>query len=225
MRRRLVLGLAVVATLGVACMLSAQDRDDSAGMFASKTLPKTDGEMRILTVIEDLAEVRREFQNVPPEDGRLLRLLVEAANAQNVVEIGTSNGYSGLWFCIALRATGGKLTTFDIDPGRISIARANFSLAGVEDMVTIIEGDAHEEVIKLTEPIDVLFLDADKPGYLDYLKKLLPLVRPGGLVLAHNMTPRMADPRFVEAITVNPTLETLFLHMDGAGMAVSLKKR
>jgi len=92
-------------------------------------------------------------------------------------------------------------------------------------MVTLVEGDAHEEVTKLKEPIDVLFLDADKEGYIDYLNKLMPLLRPGGLILAHNMNPGQADPRYVEAITTNPDLETLFLHMDGAGVGVTLKKR
>ena len=70
----------------------------------------------------------------------------------------------------------------------------------------------------------ILFLDADKQGYIDYLNKLLPKVRPGGLIIAHNMTPYQADPAFVEAITSNKDLETLFLHMDGAGVSVTLKK-
>jgi len=68
-------------------------------------------------------------------------------------------------------------------------------------------------------------LDADKEGYIDYLEKLLPLVRPGGLVLAHNMNPRQADARYVKAITTNADLETIFLHMDRAGVGVTLKKR
>ncbi len=78
---------------------------------------------------------------------------------------------------------------------------------------------------KLDEPIDILFLDADKTGYIDYLKKLLPLVRPGGLVVAHNMSPRQAEPAYVDAITTDPDLETIFLHMQGAGVGVTLKKR
>ncbi|KKM00711.1 hypothetical protein LCGC14_1801680, partial [marine sediment metagenome] len=64
-----------------------------------------------------------------------------------------------------------------------------------------------------------------KEGYIDYLTKLLPLVRPGGLILAHNMNPRQVDPNYVKAITTDPQLETLFLHMQGTGIAVTLKKR
>ena len=105
------------------------------------------------------------------------------------------------------------------------MARENFKRAGVEDLVTLVMGDAHEQVAKIKEPVDLLFLDADKEGYTDYLSKLLPLVRPGGLVVAHNMNRRQADVKFVEAITNSPELETLFLNTYLTGVAVSLKKR
>jgi predicted O-methyltransferase YrrM len=152
-------------------------------------------------------------------------VLTESIDAKHVVEIGTSNGYSGIWLCLALKGTGGKLTTHEIDEGRAALARENFKRAGVEDIVTLVMGDAHETVTRIKEPIDLLFLDADKEGYIDYLNKLLPLVRPGGLVAAHNMSLRQADPRYVEAITTNPELETIFLHMEGAGVGVTMKKR
>jgi predicted O-methyltransferase YrrM len=190
------------------------------------SLPKTANEKKILDVLEDMyRNQRRGMMNVPPEDGRLLRLMTEVTNAQHVVEIGTSNGYSAIWFCLALSTTGGKLTTHEIDAGRAALARENFKRAGVDHMVTLVEGDAHEEITKLKGPIDMVFLDADKPGYLDYLNKLLPLVRPGGLVIAHNMRYPSPDPRYIAAITTNPDLETIFLHMDAAGIGVSLKKR
>jgi predicted O-methyltransferase YrrM len=87
-------------------------------------------------------------------------------------------------------------------------------------------GDAHEKVTMLKEPIDIVFIDADKDGYLDYLNKLFPLVRPGGLIIAHNTTDvgyRMQD--YLEAITKNPELETIFLHKQTTGISVTLKKR
>ena len=97
--------------------------------------------------------------------------------------------------------------------------------AGVDSLITIILGDAHETVTQHKNPIDILFLDADKEGYIDYLNKLVPLIRPGGLIIAHNMNPRMADPRYMEAITKNPKLETSFLLMEGTGIGVTMKKR
>jgi len=198
----------------------------NATAFQSAPIPKDDAEKKILAVLDDMDKNQRAgMMNVPTEDGRLLRLLAESLGAKRVVEIGTSNGYSGIWFCLALRKTRGKLTTYEINTRRAAMARENFRRAGVEQLVTLVEGDAHQEIAVLKEPIDILFLDADKEGYLDYLDKLLPVVRPGGLVVAHNMNTHQADPRYVKAITTNANLETLFLHMDHAGVGVSLKKR
>ena len=183
-------------------------------------LPVDDEEKKILTILDDMDRNQsRGMMNVPREDGRILRLLTETIGAKHVVEIGTSNGYSGIWFCLALRTTGGKLTTHDIDEGRASLARENFKRAGVEKLVTLVMGDAHETVTKIKEPIDVIFIDADKEGYTDYLNKLLPLVRPGGLILSHNIDSTGRD--FTDAITKNPNLETI----QTQGVTVTLKKR
>lgn len=204
-------------------------RRDRRTAEVSETSPtaKGDTEKKILAVLEDMNQSqRRGMMNVPPEDGRVLRLLTESIGAKNVVEIGTSNGYSGIWFCLALRKTNGKLITHEIDADRAQLARENFKRAGVEEMITLIEGNAHEEVKKLKDPIDILFLDADKEGYIDYLNKLLPLVRPGGLILAHNTTNtgrQMQD--YLNAVTTNPDLETIFLHEQVSGIGVTLKKR
>lgn len=186
-------------------------------------LPKSDEEKQILAVLDEVDKNQR-VMSVPQADGRLLRILTESIGARHVVELGTSTGYSGLWFALALRNTDGKLTTYEIDEERAAIARANFERAGIADRIQVVVGDAHEEVTKLEGPIDLLFLDADKEGYVDYLNKLLPLVRPGGLIVAHNMRRPAPDPQFVEAITTNPDLETVFLNMHAAGMSVSLKK-
>lgn len=192
----------------------------------TSALAKNNAEKKVLAVLEDMGRNREmRAANVPTEDGRLLRLLVEAIDAKHVVEIGTSTGVSGTWMGLALKKTGGKLTTHEIDPGRAKTAMANFKRAGVDKFITIVEGDAHQTVSKIKDPIDLLFLDADKEGYIDYLDKLLPLVRPGGLIIAHNMNPRQADARFIEAITTNPDLETLLLHKEGTGVSVTLKKR
>jgi predicted O-methyltransferase YrrM len=198
-------------------------RGERTSGFSVPLLPKDDAEKKILATLEEARRGPR-FANVPTTDGRLLRLLAESTGAKRIVEIGTSTGESGIWFALALRNTGGHLFTHEIDSGRARTAAANFKKAGVDHLITIVEGDAHETVKKYKEPIDILFLDADKEGYIDYLKKLVPLVRPGGLIIAHNMNPRMADPRYVEAITKNPNLETSFLLMEGSGVSVTMKK-
>ena len=183
-------------------------------------LPKTEQERRILAVLDEMMKSHQTYLSVPPEDGKALRLLTEAVARKRVIEIGTSTGYSGLWFCLALQRTGGRLTTFEIDHQRASMARQHFKEAGVETQVTVVEGDAHKELTRLQSAIDVAFIDADKDGYVDYLNKLLPLVRPGGLILAHNVD---MVPDYVRAVTTNADLETIF-YMEGAGLAVTLKK-
>jgi predicted O-methyltransferase YrrM len=217
--RQLAVGLGAAAALILAIGGMAQGQE-------GPPLPKSEAERRILGVLDDVDRTqRRGNMNVPLEDGRLLRVLAESIGAKRVVELGTSNGYSGLWLCLALRATGGALTTYEIDRRRAALARDNFKRAGVNHLVTLVEGDAHVEAAKLVEPIDLLFIDADKEGYLDYLNKLLPRVRPGGLIVAHNMRSPAPDPRYIKAITTNPDLETVFLNMHAAGVGVTLKKR
>ena len=109
------------------------------------------------------------------------------------------------------------MITFEIDPGRAAQAREHFRKAGVAQLVTVVEGDAHKTVTQLQEPIDLVFIDADWGGYTDYLNKLLPLVRPGGLILAHNAE---SVPDYVKAVTTRPDLETVFV-----GPSITLKKR
>ena len=196
----------------------------NAACLDKSPLAKTEAEKRILTVLDSLNTVSSPG-GVDPTLGRLLRILVEAVNAKNVVEIGTSHGYSALWISLGLQATNGRLVTFEIDPQRVAVAKANFQRAGVENYVTVVEGDAHETLKNLTEPIDILFIDAEKSGYFDYLIKLLPLVRPGGLILADSANKPKVFPDFIEAITTNPNLETVGLNMWTTGISLSIKKR
>ena len=203
---------------------SAGTDAQKAGGFDNPQLPKDEAEKKALNGLKDMRSGQR-YRNVSTNDGRLLRMLTEVSNAKRVVEIGTSTGESAVCIAMGLRSTGGKLFTHELDPERAKTARESFKRAGVDDLITVIEGDAHETVKQHKEPIDILFLDADKEGYIDYLNKLLPLVRPGGLILAHNMVYPTPDPRYIEAITKNPNLETSFLLMEGAGIGVTLKKR
>jgi len=233
----LVIGAVVVLALVVE-ILTAQPPGPRGGDFGGRRggrgfssapqYPPTavnEEEKKILAVLDDMDRNERGGNmNVPMEDGRMLRLLTEAIGAKHVVEIGTSNGYSGIWFCLALRATSGKLTTHDIDEGRAALARNNFKRAGVDNIVTLVMGDAHETVKNIKEPIDVLFIDADKPGYVDYLQKLLPLVRPGGLILGHNVNMGSQMQDYIKAITTDDDLETIFVGQ-GQDLSVTLKKR
>ncbi len=187
-------------------------------------LAKNDGEKQALAALEEMTKGQWHL-NVTTREGRVLRQLTEAVGAKRVVEIGTSSGYSTIWLALGARASEGKVFTHEIDPEKVKLASENFRKAGVDDVITIIEGDAHETIKQHKEPIDVLFFDAEKKGYLDYLEQLLPLVRPGGLILGHDMHRPMPDPRYIEAITKNPDLDTSFIMMESYGISMTLKKR
>lgn len=184
-------------------------------------LAHNDLERRVFGTIGEAVRAGEVYANVPALDGRMLRLLTESTGAQRVLEIGTSTGISGLWFALALESTGGHLTTLELDPHRAALARAHFKKAGVDGAVTIIEGDAHKNIAKVKGPLDVVFIDAEKDGYVDYLNQVLPLVRPGGLILAHNVD---MVPEYVKAVNANAALDTVF-YMQGNQLAITLKKR
>lgn len=208
-----LLSLFLIPFGGIGCA-----QRSAAGGYANPPLAADEIEKRILAV----AEQTERHLNVPLEDGRLLRILTESIGARHALEIGTSTGYSGLWISLALRKTGGKLTTLEYDKARAEIARKNFRAAGVDSLITVVEGDAHETVKQVKGPIDIVFIDADKPGYADYLRKVLPLVRPGGLILAHNISRREQNPEYMDLLLADPKLETMKVN---AEMAVTLKKR
>ena len=223
MPRPIISLLAIVACTGSALLLTAT----GAERRTSKPSVSAAEEKQVIDHLDWMQKNQSKgMLNVPPEDGKLLRIFAESSRARNAVEIGTSNGYSGTWICLGLKSAGGRLTTFEIDEERYKLARENFKKAGVDGMVTQVLGDAHKEIGKLKEPIDLLFIDAEKPGYLDYFNKLLPLVRPGGLILAHNTTNSAADLKdYVKAITTTPDLETVFVNATDRGMGITMKKR
>jgi predicted O-methyltransferase YrrM len=192
--------------------------DNDSRSTGAAPLPRSATEKKILAVLARMNASGETFLDVGSDGGRLLRLLAESTDAKNVVEIGTSTGISGLWLALALTSTGGRLTTFEIDAQRAAQARAHFEEAGVAGLVTVVEGDAHKNLNVVKAPIDLVFIDADKEGYPDYLAKLLPLVRPGGIVVADNI--RMA-PAYAAALARNPDLDTVLAN----GMSISLKKR
>lgn len=216
----LLLSASAITLMGAAggWMIRGVFGPDPAGTSA---LPKNASEGRILTTLREMRERGGIRFGVPESDGRRLRLLVEATGARNVVEVGTSTGYSALWLCLGARSSGGHVTTFELDEKVAAVARENFRKAGVEHDITVIVGDAHQKVPGLNGPVDLVFLDADKEGYVDYLNKLLPLVRPGGLILAHNVQHASG---YLQQVTTNAELDTIRL-TQASGLSATLRRR
>ncbi len=127
--------------------------------------------------------------NVSPNQGRLLRLLVEISGVRRILEIGTLGGYSAVHLARGLPEDG-KLISLEIDEHHADVARNNIERAGLSDKVEVRVGDAHELLTGLIEndegPFDLIFIDADKEGYPDYLDASMRLVRPGSLIIGDN---------------------------------------
>lgn len=137
--------------------------------------------------------------NVSPAQGKLLHLLARVQGARKILELGTLGGYSTIWLARALPSDG-RLISLEIDPKRAEIARANIARAELANAVEIRVGRAADSLQKLVEegrgPFDLIFIDADKPGYAEYLTWSLKLSRPGTLIIADNVVRKgaVADP-------------------------------
>ncbi|MBA2713512.1 MAG: O-methyltransferase [Rubrobacteraceae bacterium] len=127
--------------------------------------------------------------NVSPNQGRLMQLLAETAGARRILEIGTLGGYSAIHLARALPEDG-TLISLEIDEHHAGVARKNVERAGLSAIVEVRVGDAHELLAALIEggegPFDVIFIDADKESYPEYLDASLRLVRQGSLILGDN---------------------------------------
>ncbi|NWG05023.1 MAG: O-methyltransferase [Syntrophaceae bacterium] len=169
--------------------------------------------VKLKRLLDDMDSRGFEFWSVPRKDGEFLHFLVKAVRAKNVLELGTSHGFSAIWMGLGLEETGGRLTTIEINRERYDLARRYINEAGLSQRVNCIRGDAHEEVLKLVGPFDFVFMDADKEGQVDYFKKLFPKkLVPGGLLAVHNAIRQahfMKD--YLEMIRKHPDFDTVIL--------------
>jgi predicted O-methyltransferase YrrM len=128
----------------------------------------------------------KRMLNISRDTGRLLWILVRAMGATRILEVGTSNAFSTVWLADAARSTGGRVITLELNPEKIALARANLATAGLDGSVEIIEGRAADTLAALPGPFDVVFLDADRDSYLEYLELVIPKLRADGMLIADN---------------------------------------
>lgn len=167
----------------------------------------------------------KRMLNITPDTGRLLWILVQAARATRILEVGTSNAYSTIWLADAARATGGHVITLERNPDKVRLARANLARAGLADRVGILEGSAAETLATLTGPFHFVFLDADRANYSTYLDLALPKLQPGGLLVADNVISHAEElTDYLARVKSNPTLFSVTIPV-GKGEEVSLKLR
>jgi predicted O-methyltransferase YrrM len=125
---------------------------------------------------------------VSPAQGKLLMMLAQVLGARKILEIGTLGGYSTIWLARGL-ADGGKLITLEADQKHAEVARSNIARSGLADVVEVRLGEAIDTLPGLVDegPFDLIFIDADKVSYPEYLQWAVRLARSGSLVIADNV--------------------------------------
>jgi predicted O-methyltransferase YrrM len=136
----------------------------------------------------------RKMLNITPETGEFLSLMIKAVRARRILEVGTSNGYSTLWLADAARANGGHVTTCELSPAKVAMAKENFERAGLTEYITLVQGDAGERLRQAADSsYDLIFLDAERKLYLGWWLDLQRVLAPGGLIIVDNATSHAAE--------------------------------
>jgi predicted O-methyltransferase YrrM len=217
-----------------------QDQWTDVDRYLTKLLVRPDSVLD--AALADSAARGLPAINVSPPQGKLLHLLARIQDARNILEVGTLGGYSTIWLARAL-PPGGRLVTLESDPTHAGVARTNLARAGVADVVELRLGPALETLPGLAAegrgPFDFIFIDADKPGYPDYLAWALKLSRRGSLIIADNVVrkgavadPATTDPlvrgvrRFNELLAAEPRVSATAVQTVGSkgydGFAIAL---
>lgn len=141
-------------------------------------------------VVPSLKESNMPEASISPNQGKFLQILAKLCNAKRILEIGTFGGYSSIWLARTLPADG-QLITIEFDTKHAEIARTNITKAGLQSQVEIRVGKALDILQQLenenTEPFDMIFIDADKPPYTEYLHWAIRLSKQGTVIVADNV--------------------------------------
>ena len=145
--------------------------------------------LSLINELDDLRNTRDDHWQIPRAEGEVIFQIALASNAKKVIELGTSYGFSGLFWGAALKQTGGTLHTIDIDQRKFQLSRENFRRAGLDKVIVNHLGDAMALAPTIPGPIDIAFIDAfEKKLSQKYFELLWPGIRPGGSVLVDNIT-------------------------------------
>lgn len=161
---------------------------------------------------------------VGPESGALLNSLAKGARATNILELGTSYGYSTVWLAEAARANGGKVTTCELAAKKHDYARASLTAAGLLEYVDLRTGNALEIIPTVPDGIDFVLVDLWKNLYVPCLELFFPKLKPGAVIVADNMLrPKQSRPdalAYRRAIRAKPGISSVLLPV-GSGLEIS----
>jgi predicted O-methyltransferase YrrM len=164
--------------------------------------------------------VEQRTRNIDIESGRFLFVLAVGARARTVVEIGSSNGVSTIWWAAAMQRTGGYVTGTDVRADRVEEANANLAEAGLAECGRVELITADRPIVDVRD-IDILFIDAEKDDYSAHFDRYVGAVRPGGLILADNVTSHDCS-AYQAMIRARADIETVTVTLD-RGIECSVK--
>ena len=176
-------------------------------------------------VLIELEKTQKQFWNISRVTAEFLYTLIRTKNAKNVLEIGTSNGYSGIWLAKAVKETGGHLTTIEFYDKRLDVAKENFKTCGVDDVITTLQGSAlmHLEYLPDDFRIDFAFVDANKSEYIKYFEFIDKHLEKDGIIACDNVLSHEAKCKpFIDAINADPNYENVVLPLP-AGLSLAKK--
>jgi predicted O-methyltransferase YrrM len=159
---------------------------------------------------------------VGPDSGRLINMLARSLQSPNILELGTSYGYSGIWLADAARETGGRLTTMELQDYKSAHAREMSAKAGLADYVDFKVGDAVQMIGELPHGIDFVLVDLWKDMYVPCLEAFYPKLNPGAIVVADNMLRGGGDEvkAYAKAIRAKPKIDSVLVPV-GSGLEIS----
>lgn len=178
-------------------------------------------------VLKGLEVTQKDFWNISRITAEFMYNFIVDGNIKSVIEVGTSNGYSGIWIGKALKKTGGKLITIEFYDKRIVLAKANFEKCGVSDVIEIKQGDAATvlEYLPSDYRCDFAFVDANKRQYIDFFHLIDPHLVVGGYIACDNVISHAAKVEtYLDDIANNPNYENVVLPLP-AGLSLGKKLR
>ena len=176
-------------------------------------------------VMAELEKTQKDFWNVPRKTGVMLNMFIKMMNIQNALEIGTSNGYSGLWLSKALKQTGGHLTTIEFYEKRQVIALENFKTCGVDDIITSLQGSALDIIRDFPPEVkfDFVFIDASKREYIQYFNLVKPHLTKRCMITADNIISHAEKVQdFVAAVDADDEFQSEIVELPG-GLLVAYR--
>ena len=170
------------------------------------------------------SERSRRMLNVTRDTGEFLSVLVRATGARQVLEIGTSNGYSTLWLAEAARAAGGSVTTVEFSEWKIGLASATFARSGLGSLIGLVHDDAGRVLQRSDEAaFDFVFLDSERTEYPGWWPQLRRVLRPGGLLVVDNAISHLEQMAPFTALVKADPLFTTSLVPVGNGELLAVK--